>query len=91
MSKQDEIRVQVNGPRPPFGEVAKYLWGTDVDFHSDGDSASPDDPDWTELTIERRDGPAERVDDRARLSLRGSHYPCSGLWGQVSAALESWR
>jgi hypothetical protein len=34
----------------------------EVDFDSDGDSASPDDRQWTELTVERRRPPLERVD-----------------------------
>lgn len=62
MSEQHEIRVQVNGPRPRFTDVAEHLWGRGVDFDSDGDSASPDGSEWTELTVERRQGPAERVD-----------------------------
>jgi hypothetical protein len=62
MAERYEIRVQVNGPRPPFTELAEYLWGRGVDFDSDGDSASPEDPDWTELTVERREGTSERVD-----------------------------
>jgi hypothetical protein len=62
MSEQHEIHVRTNGPRPSFGEVAEFLWGRNVDFDSDGNSTSPDDPNWTELTLERRDGPLERVD-----------------------------
>ena len=40
--------------RPPYALVAAHLWGGDVDFDSDGNSTSPDDPFWTELTITRR-------------------------------------
>ena len=62
VSERYEIRVQVNGPRPPFPEVAEHLWGVGVDFDSDGDSTSPNDPQWKELTVERRMPPGERVD-----------------------------
>ena len=56
------MRVQVNGPRPPFGEIAEHLWGMGVDFDSDGDSTSASDPHWKQLTVERRLPPVERVD-----------------------------
>jgi hypothetical protein len=62
MSERYELRVQVNGPRPPFADVAEHLWGAGVDFDSDGDSSSPDDGHWKELTVERRVPPTERVD-----------------------------
>jgi hypothetical protein len=57
-----EIRVQVNGPRPPCAQVAEHLWGAGVDFDSDGDSTSPSDLHWKELTVERRVPPGERID-----------------------------
>ncbi len=62
MSDRYERRVRINGPRPSFSEVAAYLWGGSVDFDSDGNSTAPDDPHWTELTIQRRQPPLERVD-----------------------------
>lgn len=57
-----EFRVTNPGPRPPFGFLAEHLWGAGVDFDSDGNSVTPDDRDWTELTVIRRDASAERVD-----------------------------
>ena len=62
MSGRYELKVQVNGPRPPFAEVAEHLCGVGVDFDSDGDSSSPGDPQWKELTVEQRLPPGERVD-----------------------------
>ena len=62
MSTKYKLRVQVNGPRPPYAEVAEHLWGPGIDFDSDGDSASPGDVHWRELTVERRVPPSERVD-----------------------------
>lgn len=56
-----EFRIQAPGPRPPYVRVAEYLWGAGVDFDSDGDSRTPDDRNWTELTVIRR-GDSERVD-----------------------------
>lgn len=62
MSERHELRVQVNGPRPPFATVAEHLWGGGVDFDSDGDSSSSTDQHWKQLTVERRAPPRERVD-----------------------------
>jgi hypothetical protein len=49
------------GPRPPFAEVAKELWGS-ADFDSDGNSSGPSDTKWTELTVILRPTYAQRVD-----------------------------
>ena len=57
-----EFRVENPGPRPPFRAIAEHLWGAEVDFDSDGNSATADDRNWTELTVIRRDQWAERVD-----------------------------
>jgi hypothetical protein len=57
-----ERRVRINGPRPSFSEVAEDLWGGGVEFDSDGNSTAPDDAHWTELIIQRRQPPLERVD-----------------------------
>ena len=62
MSERYERRVQANGARPMFSEIAEHLWGTGVDFDSDGDCVSPDDQYWKQLTIERRVPPSERID-----------------------------
>lgn len=50
------------GPRPPFRELAEYLWGAGCDFDSDGDSSANDARDWTELTATLRPSYAERID-----------------------------
>lgn len=57
-----EFRIHAPGPRPPFLLVAEHLWGAGIDFDSDGDSRTPDDPNWTELTVIRRGESSERVD-----------------------------
>lgn len=50
------------GFRPAYYELAEYLWGADAGINSDGDSENPGDGEWTELTIELRRRPVERVD-----------------------------
>lgn len=55
------IHVSAVGRRPPYGKVAEYLWGAGCNIDSDGNSRTPDDEEWTELTLSHRDGPG-RVD-----------------------------
>ena len=50
------------GPRPPFTSVAEHLWGSGVDFDSDGNSSYLGDTSWTELTIQLRPEYEQRVD-----------------------------
>lgn len=50
------------GERPAFWRVAVFLWWEGVDFDSDGNSRTPDDRHWTELTVRLRPGYGERVD-----------------------------
>jgi hypothetical protein len=60
MSVEEIWLLSKPGKRPPFGTLARHLWG-DVDFDSEGNAATPDS-DWTELTIERRPDYDQRVD-----------------------------
>ncbi|TBO27462.1 hypothetical protein EYS42_16810 [Aquabacterium lacunae] len=62
MPAQFELHIVAPGPRPAYYKVAEHLWGTGCDFDSDGDSAQPDDPSWTELTVTLRGQSSERVD-----------------------------
>ena len=57
-----EIFVQTELPRPPFAIIAYFLWGNDVDFDSDGNSETPSDTTWKELTLINREGKNERLD-----------------------------
>ncbi len=57
----NEILAQINGPRPPFAEVAIHLRGEGVDLDSDGNSDTPPSQSWTELTIEKRPHEGLRV------------------------------
>ena len=62
MRKGNVLFLVNPGPRPPFASVAKHLWGSGVDFDSDGNSSTLGDTSWTELTIQRRPNYDERVD-----------------------------
>ena len=62
MKDISRINIRVVGPRPPFYQVAEYLWGRHVDIDSDGNSVTPNDPNWTELTIICRSDNDARVD-----------------------------
>lgn len=73
------LHVVAPGPRPPFFHVAELLWGAGCNIDSDGDSDTPDDRHWTELTIVLRSDPGQRVDidpisnDPLILAVRSSH------------------
>ena len=66
MTKRPTVLIAEPGPRPPYYEVAHHLWGRDCDFDSDGNSKTPDDTGWTELSVELRGstghGTGHRVD-----------------------------
>jgi hypothetical protein len=57
-------RIINPGPRPPYYELADYLWGENANIDSDGNSDSPEDTNWTELSVSFRDdnGPYVNVD-----------------------------
>lgn len=45
--------------RPPYGQVCDMLWGSGANIDSDGDSRTPDDTQWTELSLILRDSADE--------------------------------
>lgn len=49
------------GPRPPFYSIAEHLWGADCNIDSDGNSQTPEDTQWTELTLTLR-ATGQRID-----------------------------
>ena len=53
--------IKEPGLRRPFGDYVSFLWG-DQDCDTDGDAKSPEDRDWTELTVINRRSDLERVD-----------------------------
>ena len=79
--KNSEEYIQIAmviGRMPPYYRVAEAIWGCGVDFDSDGDSSTPEDTNWRELTITLRPGYEQRLDidpsehDRDRLVLRAT-------------------
>lgn len=56
------INISAPGPRPSFYKVAEHIWGKACDIDSDGNSQTPQDRQWTELTIELRGIAEQRVD-----------------------------
>jgi hypothetical protein len=57
-----EISLVDPGPRPPFYLVADHLWGKGCNVDADGNSATRDATDWTELTLILRPDYQARVD-----------------------------
>jgi hypothetical protein len=56
------LQIIAPGPRPPYFQVAEHLWGIGCNIDSDGDSVTPEDRQWTELTVCLRSNPGQRVD-----------------------------
>ncbi len=56
------VNIVEPGPRPHYCRVAEHLWGAGCNIDSDGNSQTPEDTQWTELTIELRGGDGQRVD-----------------------------
>lgn len=56
------VNIVEPGLRPPFYQIAEHLWGSNCNIDSDGNSETPDDARWTELSIELRGGAGQRVD-----------------------------
>jgi hypothetical protein len=79
--------------RPAYYLVAEHLWGTDANIDSDGDSATPDDCRWTELSLRLRDGAEDAVvpvdpilDKPLILAIRS---PDAGIVRRVAEYLQS--
>ena len=51
MLSQTVVYLVAPGERPPFGQVADHLWGAKANVDSDGNSRTPDDTQWTELSL----------------------------------------
>lgn len=61
MSGEYRFNVVQPGPRPPYYRLAEHFWGAGCNIDSDGNSETPDDTQWTELTVELR-ATGERID-----------------------------
>ena len=62
MSTDHVIYIKIPGPRPPFFRIAEHLWGVGCDVDSDGNSRTPDDCEWTELSLVLRGDVGQRID-----------------------------
>lgn len=51
MLSQTVVYLVAPGERPPFGQVPDHLWGPAANVDSDGNSRTPDDTQWTELSL----------------------------------------
>ena len=58
----NEVNIQIIGKLPAYYDIAEYLWGKNVDIDSDGNSESPEDNDWSELTLILRSDENQRID-----------------------------
>jgi hypothetical protein len=54
--------VKIEGNRPDFRMLAAFLWGDFHNINSDGNANNPASREWTELTLQNRESPFERVD-----------------------------
>lgn len=57
-----EVRMELDGEMPPYYKIADFLWGSEANIDSDGDSRNPDSTNWTELTLILRNDEAQRID-----------------------------
>ncbi|PPT25622.1 hypothetical protein XarbCFBP8132_19775 [Xanthomonas arboricola] len=62
MSSDHAIQIKAPGPRPAYYRVAEHLWGAGCNIDSDGDSRTPEDHDWTELSVSLRGAPGQQLD-----------------------------
>lgn len=55
------VHVSATGRRPAYWKLAAHLWGAGCNIDSDGNSQTPDDEEWTELTLSLRGEPGQVV------------------------------
>jgi hypothetical protein len=88
------VHVSAAGRRPAYWKLAAHLWGADCSIDSDGNSRTPDDEEWTELTLSLRGEPGQLVtvdpiaDQPEILAIRSSDPT---LAEKVAAFLDSSR
>ena len=62
MSTNKILYISPKLDRPKYYLVAEHLWGNTNEIDSDGDSKTPDDKNWTELTLINRSNQNQRID-----------------------------
>ena len=88
------VHVSAAARRPAYWKLAAHLWGPDCNIDSDGNSRTPDDEEWTELTLSLRGEPGQFVtvdpiaDQPATLAIRSSD---PALAEKVAAFLDGSR
>ena len=88
------VRIRATTSRPAFWKLAEHLWGTGCDIDSDGDSRTPDDEEWPELTLSLRGKPDQHVtvdplpEEPSTLAVRSTD---PGLAKKAAAYLDGWR
>lgn len=86
--------VSAAGRRPAYWKLAAHLWGPGCNIDSDGNSRTPDDEEWTELTLFLRGEPGQFVtvdpiaDQPATLAIRS---PDATLAEKAAAFLDGRR
>jgi hypothetical protein len=91
MATEHVVHLRNPGPRPAFYLVAHHLWGASCNIDSDGNSSTPEDDNWTELSLFLREAsPSEQIhvdpvsDDPLVLAIRS---PSAALCERVAAYL----
>jgi hypothetical protein len=88
------VHVSAAARRPAYWKLAAHLWGPDCNIDSDGNSRTPDDEEWTELTLSLRGEPGQFVtvdpiaDQPATLAIQSSD---PALAEKVAAFLDGSR
>ena len=57
-----KIEMQLIGALPPCFLISDYLWGEGANIDSDGNSVTPQDTNWTELTLILRANEKKRIE-----------------------------
>jgi hypothetical protein len=87
------IHLREPGPRPAYYLVAHHLWGAGCNIDSDGNSATREDTNWTELSLFLRGAPPSEqvhVDPVSELPLVLNIWSPSGeLCNRVAKYLVS--
>ena len=72
------VHISAAGRRPAYWKLAAHLWGAGCNIDSDGNSRTPDDEEWTELTLCLRGTPGQvvsadpLVDEPSTLAVRSA-------------------
>lgn len=57
-----KANIEIVDDLPPFYKIAEFLWGKNANVDSDGNSETPEDRRWSELTLILREDESQRID-----------------------------